>query len=121
MRNWINKKGTNYESKRIYEGGELRIKRNYERKPVYKIEDELHAEIQQGEFGTFEEALKELKRISTIPWNETPNLAPCTGWETCGRNYHIVKYDDSEIPWKLLEKVEMLNISAEGIEWKNIS
>lgn len=83
---------------------------------MFLIEDELHAEI-QGEFQTFEEALRELEKRAEIPWNEIPNRCPCTNWENCERNYQITEYDTTQTPWKELQRIEILNISAEGAEW----
>ena len=85
---------------------------------MFHIEDETHAEPQSGTFNSFEEALNELKRRSTIPWDEEPNRAPCINWQTCERNYQIVEYDNSSIPWQELQRVDALRISAKGIEWK---
>ena len=60
---------------------------------VFVIEDESHAEW-AGEFATFEEALAELKRRASLPWDEAPNQAPCTSWRTCGRRSrsHAIEY-----------------------------
>jgi hypothetical protein len=44
---------------------------------VFIIEDESYAET-SGEFSTFDDAFTELRRRAIIPWNEPPNLAPCT-------------------------------------------
>jgi hypothetical protein len=83
---------------------------------VFVIEDELHAE-QQGAFVSRSEAIAELRRRADIPWNEPPNIAPCTNWEKCGRNYELVEYDDSERPWRVLARELVLEISAAGVCW----
>jgi hypothetical protein len=83
---------------------------------MFSIEDELHAES-QGDYVTFEEAVAELKRRSLLPWNEWPNVAPCTSWKTCGRNYEIIEYDTSITPWKEIRRIPALEIRAEGIKW----
>ncbi|HEV2473890.1 MAG TPA: hypothetical protein VGS41_14540 [Chthonomonadales bacterium] len=81
------------------------------------IEDEIHAE-QDGPFDTFEDAVAELRRRAVIAWDMFPNQAPCTAWRTCGRDYHLLEFDDSEAPWKLLRSVPVLSVSAKGVEWK---
>jgi hypothetical protein len=52
-----------------------------------------------------------------IPWNKEPNRCPCTNWENCSRNYEIIEYDDSGTPWKELNLVSVLTVSAKGIKW----
>jgi hypothetical protein len=85
---------------------------------MFVIEDEIHAE-QHGQFSSFDEALAELRRAAKIPWDEAPNLAPCTSWRTCGREYVILEYDDSSTPWKVLRCVPVLNVSASGVKWSS--
>jgi hypothetical protein len=77
------------------------------------IEDELHAEV-QGEFAGVREALAELKRRAGIRWDDEPNRAPCISWETCGRTYEIVEYDDAQSE---LRRYTVLRISSSGVEW----
>ena len=84
---------------------------------MYVIEDERHAEPQDGEFSTLGEAIAELHRRASIPWKEPPNVAPCTSWETCGRNYEIVEYDASVTPWKEVQRIAALEVSASGAKW----
>lgn len=84
---------------------------------MFQIEDEMHAEPQKGEFNTFAEALEELKRRAAIPWNQHPNRCPCENWESCCRNYEIIEYDNSILPWKKLSSKEVLKISSEGVQW----
>jgi hypothetical protein len=79
------------------------------------IEDELHAE-QHGEFATFEDAVRELRRRADIPWDHEPNLAPCQSWATCGRAYEVIEYDSQNLP-KQLRRMKALDISKEGIVW----
>jgi len=86
------------------------------RRLVFVIEDECHAE-QHGQFATLQDALTELRRRATIPWNQEPNVAPCTNWRACGRNYELVEYDDSHYPRKELRRIPVLTISASGIHW----
>ncbi|HEX6217875.1 MAG TPA: hypothetical protein VFZ35_01205 [Sphingomicrobium sp.] len=77
------------------------------------IEDELHSE-QIGRFDSRDEAINELRRLATLPWNEAPNQAPCTSWRTCGRNYELVECD---VDWRELRRSSVLNVSAKGVEW----
>jgi len=73
---------------------------------VFVIEDECHAE-QHGQFATLQDALTELRRRATIPWNQEPNVAPArTGgpagvttswWNTMthiirGKNYAVYPF-----------------------------
>lgn len=80
------------------------------------IEDTIHAE-QCGQFERFQDAIGELRRLANIAWDRPPNQAPCISWHTCGREYHVIEYDDSIVPWKLLRSISVLSISAEGIQW----
>jgi hypothetical protein len=84
---------------------------------MFIIEDEAHAELQDGEFDNEQEAMAELHRRAAIPWDERPNLAPCTNWQTCGRRYELVEYDESATPWKELSRRPILDVSAEGVRW----
>lgn len=83
---------------------------------MFVIEDELHAEP-QGEFSSFEQATEELKLRSTISWDLSPNRAPCQNWMNCGREYVVIEYDDGQFPWKELQRVAALDISAAGVKW----
>ena len=47
---------------------------------MFKLEDELHAEIQEGEFETLDAALMELRHRAQLPWDAPPNVAPCQSW-----------------------------------------
>ena len=84
------------------------------------IDDERHAEP-QGEFPDVAQAIAELKRRAQIPWNRSPNIAPCTNWRNCGRAYEVIEYDDSERPWKELSRTLVLEVSASGVRWINPS
>lgn len=84
---------------------------------MFVIEDEIHAEIQDGRFDLFADAVEELKYRANIPWNEKPDLAPCSGWKTCGRKYEIVEYDISSNPWKEISRIAAIEISASGVKW----
>jgi hypothetical protein len=80
------------------------------------IEDDLHAE-QDGPFATFEDAVAELRRRAAIAWDSPPNQAPCTSWQTCGREYHVLEYDERPKTWRLLRKARALHISSKGTIW----
>ena len=84
---------------------------------MFIIEDAIHAEPQDKEFDSFEEAYKEIEKISKISWNEPPNCCPCTNWKNCERNYYIIEYDTTKTPWIELQRKEILTISAKGLKW----
>lgn len=84
---------------------------------MFVIQDESHAETQDGKFQTRRQAIVELERRAAIPWDKEPNKPPCTSWRTCGRHYEIVEFDDSTSPWKELSRELVLVISAAGVEW----
>jgi hypothetical protein len=83
---------------------------------IITIEDERHAEP-QGQFASVQHAFAELRRRATIPWDQAPNRAPCMSWQTCGRAYEVVEYDDTHSPWTELRRVAVLEVSASGINW----
>ena len=82
----------------------------------FVIEDEWHSE-QVGKYTSLDEAWKELKRRATIEWNRSPNVAPCMSWETCGRNYEIIEYEDSVAPWEVVRRITGLVIDSTGLIW----
>ena len=83
---------------------------------VWLIEDDFHAEP-HGEFDSLEGALAELRRRANIPWDVAPNRAPCESWRTCGRTYCVVELDASHSPSREIQRVYVLNISAEAVTW----
>jgi hypothetical protein len=83
---------------------------------MFVIEDERHAEP-QGQFASFAQAIAKLKQLASVPWDESPNRAPCTNWRKCGRTYEIIEYDDSYRPWKELRRAAALEISGAGVKW----
>jgi hypothetical protein len=85
---------------------------------MFVIEDEIHAE-HHGHYDSFDDALAELRRRAKISWDESPNVAPCMSWQTCEREYVILEFDDSSIPWKELRRVPVLNVSASGVKWSS--
>lgn len=84
---------------------------------IFIIEDESHAEVQKGEYPTFQAAIAELKRRVSIPWDQSPNRCPCLSWQTCSRNYEIVEYDTAGKPWKEVSRQPVLHISTQGAKW----
>lgn len=87
---------------------------------MFMIEDETHAELQEGRFQTRQEAIAELERRAATPWDEAPNRAPCTNWLNCGRQYELVEYDDTASPWKELSRNLVLEVSAAGVRWGTV-
>jgi len=82
----------------------------------FVIEDEFHAEW-MGEFTSEEEALTELRRRAQLPWDQPPNRAPCMSWRTCGREYCVLEFDDTQKPWKELRRTRVLEVSALEVTW----
>jgi hypothetical protein len=85
---------------------------------MFVIEDEIHAEW-HSQYASFEEAVAELRRRATIAWDQPPNVAPCMSWKTCGREYVIIEFDDSQSPWKELRRVPVFEVSATGVKWSS--
>jgi hypothetical protein len=83
---------------------------------MFVIEDERHSE-QIGTFSSREEALGELRRLASVPWDQAPNIAPCTGWAGCGRSYEIVEYNSDQESWRELSRNLTLDISDGGVTW----
>ena len=84
---------------------------------MFIIEVEIHAEPIGERFQSKDEAMAELERLAMVPWDEEPNCAPCTGWETCGRRYELIEYDDASHPWREISRKEILSVSASGVQW----
>ena len=84
---------------------------------MFIIEDDLHAEWQKGEHPTLDAALDELRKRAKLPWDESPNRAPCMSWRTCGRMYVIVEFDTSSTPWRELRRLPILEVTANGADW----
>ena len=85
---------------------------------MFVIEDELHAEQQDGEFATLQDAIAELQRRAKVPWDQEPNRAPCMSWRSCGRKYVVIEYEP-QAAWKELSRTEILDVSAEGVRWRS--
>lgn len=80
------------------------------------IEDAFHCELDE-EYKTFEDALNEIKKRTTIPWNQKPNRPPCKSWEQCQRIYHIVEYQCDNKPWKKIQEWPIVGIERDKITW----
>ncbi len=80
------------------------------------IEDEMHDEW-LGEFSTLKEVIEKLQGLATIPWDEDPNRVPCTSWKTCGRDYHIIEFDDSSLPWTEINNKHVMRVDSRGANW----
>ena len=83
---------------------------------MFIIEDKRHAE-RVGEYCKRDEAIAELQRLSKVPWDQAPNQAPCTSWETCGRCYELVEFDAAATPWRELQRQAALSVNKAGVEW----
>jgi hypothetical protein len=83
---------------------------------LFVIEDEAHAEP-QGEYASRAEAVAELERRASLPWDEEPNKCPCKSWRTCGRRYEVIEYDASGRPWREVNREPYLEVSASGAKW----
>jgi hypothetical protein len=83
---------------------------------MFVIEDELHAE-QIGQFSDQPEAIAELRRLADTRWDQSPNLAPCMNWESCGRHYVLIEYDASTTAWTEIDRVPALNVSRDESTW----
>lgn len=83
---------------------------------MFVIEADLHGEF-FGEYITFDEAMTQLRAWALVPWDEHPNLAPCTSWQTCGRSYEIVEYDRTATPWRRIRAIPVLQVDAQGAKW----
>jgi hypothetical protein len=81
----------------------------------FVIEDKIHGE-QSRELLTLGEAWAELERLSLVPWDQHPNLAPCTNWQACGRQYEIVQYEVEGSDSRVVDRISGLEINSRGAE-----
>jgi hypothetical protein len=82
----------------------------------FVIEDQTHAEW-ISEHASFAEAWEELRRLAALPWDQSPNVAPCASWRTCERTYELIEYDTFAEPWRLVRRLPAFEISARGVKW----
>jgi hypothetical protein len=83
---------------------------------MFYLFDELHDEP-FGEFASFSDAVAEVRRLASLPWDQEPNLAPCTAWRTCGREYEIREGIAFDLPGPLQRGTRVASISATGVVW----
>ncbi|MCA9124745.1 MAG: hypothetical protein H6822_01855 [Planctomycetaceae bacterium] len=82
---------------------------------TFDVFDERHCES-CCTLESFAEALAEIERRCSIPWDEPPNRAPCKSWMSCGRKYEIREYA-SPSSAELLRVTKVCDIDATGIQW----
>jgi hypothetical protein len=63
------------------------------------------------------EAIEALHVLAKVPWGQEPNVAPCITGMTCSRDYEIVEYDTSVMPWAPLRRYPGFYISSQGLVW----
>lgn len=83
---------------------------------MFVIEDEVHCDW-HGHYATYADAVTELRHRAVCAWSEPPNQAPCMSWQTCGRDYVIIEFDDSHHPWKEIRRIPALKVDASGGTW----
>jgi hypothetical protein len=83
---------------------------------IFIVEDEVHA-AWLGEYPSFAAALADLKDRSAKPWDSKENVAPCSSWKTCERQYLIIEYDNTHQPWTEIARTPIFTISQQGIVW----
>ena len=86
------------------------------REPRFVIEDELHAEW-IAECSTMAEVVGVLERLAAAPWDAPPNRAPCTSWETCGREYVVLEFDAADEARPARRRLPALEVTAAGATW----
>ena len=82
---------------------------------LFVVSDNIHTD-QSGDFDGREAALREIRRRALIPWDEEPNLSPCTEWRTCGRVYAVAEYSDQPSR-TFIRSTPIVMISAAGVHW----
>jgi hypothetical protein len=78
------------------------------------IEDTNHCEG-RGEYETLDEAIAELRYLSSVPWDRLPNRCPCSTWRKCERTYELREIDDTENT--VLRRLLALRVSRHGAKW----
>jgi len=68
-------------------------------------------------FEGFDDAFAEVLRRAGLPWDQSPNRAPCKEWAICGREYVIREYDTGTDPWTFIRAVPVVSLSAAGVTW----
>ena len=83
---------------------------------IFVIADRSHSDWLK-KCATLDAAWAELRRLAVAGWDQDPNRAPCQGWRSCGRDYAIIEFDTTVVPWRPLRRYEGLEISARGVVW----
>ena len=78
------------------------------------IEDANRSES-RGEYETLDEAVAELRYLSSVPWDHLPNRCPCRSWRKCERTYELREIDDTQN--KVLRRLLVLKVSRHGAKW----
>lgn len=76
------------------------------------VEDLRHAEA-VGSFETRSEAIDEARRLASVPWDAEPNLAPCTQWRTCGREWEVVEISNGQV----ISRFPVVTVTAKVVHW----
>jgi hypothetical protein len=81
---------------------------------LFSIYDEVHSDFgpPPREFANIEDAIRELRRRATVPWNREPNRAPCISWRKCKRRWVLL--GESAESWK--EPI-WVDVSHAGVKW----
>ena len=69
---------------------------------VFQIEDDFHAEPDEGRYESLEAAVSELRRRAEMPFGMAPNVPPCSSSAMCCRDWVVHEYEDSVTPWRRL-------------------
>ena len=81
---------------------------------TFYVEDEWHCETVES-YDSYSQALDAIQQLALLAWNEPPNRAPCSSWETCGRLYSIVEYDTAAS--QQIASTPIVEIDAKGTRW----
>jgi hypothetical protein len=83
---------------------------------TFAINDSIHLD-QEGTYRSIDAALARLRQLARQPWDAAPNRAPCSSWESCGRDWEILEYEVETIPWQLRETIPAVSISRDAVTW----
>jgi len=81
---------------------------------TFELRDHLHDET-HGHFGSRNEAIAEAARLAALPWNQTPNLAPCARWDSCGRKLLEVGMVSVNAPSQTQPELPFGGVKASGV------
>lgn len=88
---------------------------------LFKIDDEFHADLLDGNHPSFEAALAEVRRLAVLPWDSEPNQTPCENWRNCGRFWEIVEFEAPDMAdmgtWHEIQRTPAMEISQAGVIW----